>query len=101
MAACTNITSVETEGARTTYRIELDVVVNNPVDTWRAAFSQTLVRTRLTAAEIIETIGSARDIHLLDCLYLLANPAQYDGCEVTKFQVRAGGEQAAADARTS
>ena len=93
MASCVNIVFAEEHAKQMTYRIELDVVVNNPVDTWRAAFSQTLARTNLTAADIIETIGSSGDIQLLDCLYLLANPAQFDGCEVTRFQVSPSGEQ--------
>lgn len=71
-----------------TYRIEFDVTVNNPVEIWRTAFTQTLARTNLTAAEIIETIGSSSDIQVLDCLYLLADPARYGGCEVTSLAIR-------------
>lgn len=89
MASCVSIAFANDEADKTRYRIELDVVVNNPVDAWRAAFSQTLARTKLTAHQIVEAIGPSSDIHLLDCLYLLANPAHFHGCEVTRFEVNA------------
>lgn len=71
------------------YRISIAIDVVSPRALWNAALSRGLMAPGATFEDVVDTIGPSDDPAIVDCLAMLALPADLKGCSIEDFTIDA------------
>lgn len=83
MSVCAN----PSVGQGDRYRISIAIDVVNPRALWNAALSRGLMAPGATFEDVVDTIGPSDDPAIVDCLAMLALPADLKGCSIEDFTI--------------
>lgn len=83
------ITSVPDAGAGLSgrYHVTMTLDVTDARGLWNAALRRGLLAPDATYQDVVDTIGPCEDPAIMDCLTMLAMPADLQGCAIDAFTI--------------